>query len=500
MANNRTFFKQVREGHMSLKDIFSDVLRKHSPEESAQVFIAGTALTTPREEEMLAGWQKPFLFARFFVYCALVMVVSFVFAKMGYYAGMDILLVLISLILPMTLLILVWEMNIPRDISLMEVIGVFAVGGIMSLLFTAAINAMDLKPTTEAMWAPVSEEPAKLLVVFILLMRKNRKYILDGMLLGMAVGTGFAVMESLNYIFNDTRENMVLSLLYSLVAADDPLATLNSWFNYAMDDSSFLGYLTGQFFQFGFDDGMSTGLARGLGSLASHGTYAALYSGALMIAKGSEPVKLKHLFKPVHVIYFAVSFLLHMANNSLVAAYIQYYIYEWTGFGYGWQVTESIVMMLIFFPLLKKGVNQVVDVTTKLNGGRVTIAVNRESAGPAAVNMGGAAAQPLSSSICVEFVAGPYAGKSVTCQNGQKITFGRVPGRCDIALTECPSVSGTHCTVAFINGMVMVTDQGSSNGTYLGGQRLAPKQPVSVPEGSMIYLGGQSCAFRVLVR
>ena len=67
MSNNRTFFKQVKEGHLTLKDIFSDVKRKHTPEESARVFIAGTALTTPDESEMLAGWQKPFLFARFFL-------------------------------------------------------------------------------------------------------------------------------------------------------------------------------------------------------------------------------------------------------------------------------------------------------------------------------------------------------------------------------------------------------------------------------------------------
>ena len=64
--DNRTFFKRVRnENKMSLKDIFSDVFKKHTKEEIDRVFIAGTEFTTPSEAEMLAGWMKPFLFSAF---------------------------------------------------------------------------------------------------------------------------------------------------------------------------------------------------------------------------------------------------------------------------------------------------------------------------------------------------------------------------------------------------------------------------------------------------
>lgn len=83
MSNNRTFFKNVKEGHMSLKDIFSDVLKKHTPEESARVLIAGTPLTTPKEADMLSGWQKPYLFFRFFVLCAVVMVLAYFMAALA---------------------------------------------------------------------------------------------------------------------------------------------------------------------------------------------------------------------------------------------------------------------------------------------------------------------------------------------------------------------------------------------------------------------------------
>ena len=48
--------------------------------------------------------------------------------------------------------------------------------------------------------------------------------------------------------------------------------------------------------------------------------------------------------------------------------------------------------------------------------------------------------------------------------------------------------------------MILVTDLGSTNGTYLGSQRLAPQQPTPVPDGGVIYLGSKSCAFRVSIR
>ena len=88
MESNRTFFKKVKnEDKMSLGDIFSEVGRKHSKEDTARVFIAGTELTTPRESEMLAGWQKPFLFARFFGLTVVVLALCYVFGELFGHPG-----------------------------------------------------------------------------------------------------------------------------------------------------------------------------------------------------------------------------------------------------------------------------------------------------------------------------------------------------------------------------------------------------------------------------
>ena len=59
--------------------------------------------------------------------------------------------------------------------------------------------------------------------------------------------------------------------------------------------------------------------------------------------------------------------------------------------------------------------------------------------------------------------------------------------------------SATHCGIALNGSMILITDLGSTNGTYVGNQRLVPQQATPVPDGGTVYLGSQSCAFRIRV-
>lgn len=493
MSNNRTFFKNVKAGNMSLKDIFSDVTKKHTPEESARVLIAGTPLTTPRESEMLAGWQKPYLFARFFGICLIIILLSAFMVNQGYLAH-DILLVTLTLVGPVTLLILAWEMNIPRDISLIEVLKLVAVGGMLSLIITVIFNvfkrtfALTFQNTsllTDAVWAPLVEEPAKLAVIYLVLKRKNHKYILDGVLIGMAVGTGFAVMETLGYVMDAMREGIIETLMNTMayeLQSSSAASVLDYYIDLASNDLSSLTYAL---LKYGFADGVQTAIRRGAGSLASHGTYAALYGGGLMIAKGSHPVELKHLLHLDHLKYFAVSCLLHAANNSMIAAYVMYLF----GSVYAWAIVESVIAMLIFLPLLRKGVNQVVELSAAHNGGRVTVAVNRPvSDGPVAA-----------ASVQLECITGPNAGKSYAISEGQSLTLGR-SSACNIAMPSAGNVSSNHCVVRMQGGQLTVTDQDSTNGTYVADRRLTPHVSTPISDGAVITLGSRNCAFRVRMR
>lgn len=64
------------------QNIFSRVFRKHSELEADRLFIVGTAITTPKIEEVKETWPKPWLFARVF----LIALIAF----LGMYLGVNV--------------------------------------------------------------------------------------------------------------------------------------------------------------------------------------------------------------------------------------------------------------------------------------------------------------------------------------------------------------------------------------------------------------------------
>ena len=482
--NNRTFFKNVKEGNMSLGDIFSEVAAKHTSRDTSKVLIAGTELTTPPEAEMLAGWQKPFLFARFFLAYGAMLVLAYVMGTLlGHPGGTYLLLVGIPFLVPVTLLILVWEMNVPRNISLYEVIQMVGMGGILSLIATIVIGYFSEE--SSATWAGLIEEPAKLLVIYIILSRKNYKYAINGVLIGAAVGTGFAVMESLYYVINHVGIGIALGLAQCVKGGFSASQILES-----------VDIIWG----IGISRGLDVALTRAVTAISGHGVFAALYGGALVKAKGSEEIRLVHLFKIEFLLYFGVSILLHALHNYGLDLGLPVLLD-------GLLPSEYIIIAAIAIALLlnslRMGVNQVVNICAAQNGGRVTQAVNRGKSVPLYDHTPAAPVRPAAVPGCeaqLQCVAGPSVGQTYRCQSGQSLTLGRTAGKCDVALPGCDNVSGAHCRIQVNGYTVTVTDLGSRNGTFLGSQRLSPQVPMPVNNGDVIYLANKTCAFQIRIR
>lgn len=93
----------------------------------------------------------------------------------------------------------------------------------------------------------------------------------------------------------------------------------------------------------------------------------------------------------------------------------------------------------------------------------------------------GAGHVPASASIVGS--AGQFAIRA-----GIEVKVGRDPALCPITLTE-PRVSGLHATLEFRNGQLMVRDEGSNNGTYVNGARIATGAWTPVPAGSLLRFG-----------
>lgn len=80
-----------------------------------------------------------------------------------------------------------------------------------------------------------------------------------------------------------------------------------------------------------------------------------------------------------------------------------------------------------------------------------------------------------------------------------KLLIGRDPAKCQIIFpAKTPGISGAHCAVQEIAEGVVVTDQGSSYGTYLeNGTKMEPNKPYTISTGEAFYLASKDNGFRV---
>jgi pSer/pThr/pTyr-binding forkhead associated (FHA) protein len=73
------------------------------------------------------------------------------------------------------------------------------------------------------------------------------------------------------------------------------------------------------------------------------------------------------------------------------------------------------------------------------------------------------------------------------------VTIGRAdagqPQRPDIDLSSDESVSRQHAEIRWTGDRVSIVDRGSTNGTWLNGERLSPGQPRWLKEGDRVAVG-----------
>lgn len=195
---------------LKVKDLFSEVFKKHTTEEAEELFICGTKTTTPKVEEISSDWPKPWLYFR----VAMILFISFVILECAVVfldstLSIPGLFFIGVLIVPLSVLVMFFELNAPRNISFYRIAEIFAVGGCSSIL--VALLLFKIVPTDgslgviDALMVGIVEETAKLFITvrYFRIMRSEGKkiYLLNALLIGAAVGAGFAVFESAGYAF-----------------------------------------------------------------------------------------------------------------------------------------------------------------------------------------------------------------------------------------------------------------------------------------------------------
>jgi len=204
----------------SLKELFSEVLRKHNREEIEEYFTVGASSTTPSIDDVDTSWPKPWVFFKTFLGALLIYLLFLAgwneFRNVNLIPG---LIIVGSFAVPVSTLIFFFEVNVRKNISLYQIIRLIFLGGILSL-----ITSLILFQVTDGLrlnWLGASvaglvEEPAKLLALLTVTSIAKYRYRLNGLLFGAAVGTGFAAFESAGYalrlgLFNtDLMKDMIM--------------------------------------------------------------------------------------------------------------------------------------------------------------------------------------------------------------------------------------------------------------------------------------------------
>ena len=212
----------------SLSDLFSEVFSKHSRTEVENYFTIGTEKSTPDILDVDASWPKPWLFTRMIIASLVLYFLMWFGWKM--WANTKLLpgLMLVgSFAIPISTLVLFVELNVRRNVSLYMVVRLAFLGGILSLLIThfLPVTIAFLSPMfgnwSVYLGASVSgpvEESAKVLAMVAVASAAKYRYKLNGLLVGAAVGTGFAAFESAGY---------ALDVILAGGGVDDMVQTIN---------------------------------------------------------------------------------------------------------------------------------------------------------------------------------------------------------------------------------------------------------------------------------
>jgi RsiW-degrading membrane proteinase PrsW (M82 family) len=232
-------------------------------------------------------------------------------------------MILGSFAIPLATLVLFFELNTPRNVSIHVVAKLFLYGAVVSL--AVALLGYTLPIFNLGTWeAGIVEECAKLLTCVIVMRSVRYKYILNGILFGATVGAGFACFETAGYALNN---GFLSGLLQGLNQGQ--LST-------AMHTAivSMLGILR----------------LRGPMSPFGHVAWTAIAAGAFWRVKQDKPTNPAMLFDT----RFLKAFLIPVSMHALwdAPAFMQLPLY-------GNSIITGLISWYVVFGLVQQGLRQV---------------------------------------------------------------------------------------------------------------------------------------------
>ena len=474
---NTTFFQKASDTtqNISWKDIFSDVKKKHRKDQRTALLTKGMGSHIPAPNRMLTDWQKPWLFARvLFVGLLLSLLIGLSCIIFPGYGMLLMLCLLPAFVVPLSVMIFYWEMNIPGNISIYEALLLTLLGGLLSLTVTGVVRTIFPGISEVAFLAgPFPEEVAKCLIVTLFLCRKKYNYGLQGILIGGAVGVGFSAMESAGYALQVFDTGIQGQMSVSII--------IRSMINIL--------------------------ITRGVLAIGGHVVWAALYGGALALIMGKGKMSIKCFTNSLFWLTFSAAFLLHTAWNfsssyligKLPDSFVGILLRFETGFITQWikYIVLIILAWLLLFYIMKKSIRQMVSVDKMYHNVSERVDRKKEAKEEYVMSKTQHKESEYQVKAVIQGVSGAMNKKAYPLTADKPLVFGRNPEKCNVVFPNgTKGVSNVHCKIKWINGKVWIKDLHSTYGTYIGnGKCLECGNYQELPDQEVFYLGGEENMF-----
>jgi RsiW-degrading membrane proteinase PrsW (M82 family) len=264
---------------MPVREILMGGLSKATKaEDMEETFAVGTIATTPPLSAVADGWPVPRVFWRVLGGALITYVLLRIgvteFRNANFIPG---LIVIGSFVVPLSVVILFFELNTPRNVSVYQVGKLLLLGGALSLILTSLVARIlpgsGVGQVLPALLTGVVEETGKALALLIVVGNLRYRWQLNGLLFGAAVGAGFAGFESAGYALN-------------LASTIDETFTVIQ--------------------------------LRGMLAPGGHVIWTAMVGSAIWKVKGDKPFEISMLFAPVVVRRWAIAVILHGAWDMTI--------------------------------------------------------------------------------------------------------------------------------------------------------------------------------------
>ncbi len=301
------------KSYVTFKDLFKNTFKKHTEDELDEVFICGGKNTTPELKDIDPTKATAWVYFKILIFFLIAYIpVRIGFVTYGNSNFLPAMIMLAAFAVPVTILIFFFEINVFRNIPFYKVMKYFVWGGGLSLILAILFFSLDFNTDIStyfgALMVGLIEEVAKAAIVAAFLFKsKKSNYILDGLLIGAAVGAGFAAFETAGYIL-----------------------------------------------RFGLNNGLQTMLEvikfRGFLAPGGHVAWAAIEGAGLMYVKGFEKLDKKHLNDKRFLLICLIPIVLHGVWDMPINT--PYYLL---------QITLTVAAWLVIIYFINLGLKQVDD-------------------------------------------------------------------------------------------------------------------------------------------